>query len=171
MLTAWDWVDRTATIIGLLTFLLSTMTWFQVRRLRKRWSEQARKVTSGPNAQPGILVINVGMEPIVGQVRRFADQQEWAKGRIDQIPLEEVHWDRDLLPEELDDLLDKVRHARAMLQSKGCDSLHLFMRAPLVVGLTVGAELGNGIPTFLYHQDKRTGYVPWGYLYRRRGLQ
>ncbi|MEW8980043.1 MAG: hypothetical protein AB2385_16785 [Symbiobacterium sp.] len=164
----WDWMDKASIIIGLGTFLFSALTWFQVRRMRKRWAEQARRITVGDQAVPGVLIINVASEPISATVRRFVATQEWGWERLDELPWQEVVWAKEVTPEILDDLLDRVRTARAELQARGCDSLHLFIRGPVMIGALVGALLGNGIPTILYHMDSKQGYQSWGYLYRGR---
>lgn len=168
MALIWDWLDKASILVGLLTFLFSVLTWFQVRRMHKRWEEEARRIAAGPQAVPGVLVINVSREPITATVRKFVATQEWGKGRLDELPWQEVNWEKEVTPATLDDLLERVRMARAELQAKGCDSLHLFIRGPVMVGALVGALLGNGIPTALYHMDSKQGYQSWGYLYRGR---
>jgi hypothetical protein len=164
----WLWIDRLSMVAGLITFIISMLTLATVYRLRRRQMLDAKAVTNQDGALPGVLVVNVGNQPIEPTVRRFVAEQDWARSK--DVPFVAVNWERELTPDQVDEFLDKVREARAALLRQGCNSLHLFIKVPLVVATMIGAEFGNGIPTVLYHMDSRKGYGSWGLLYRRVAL-
>ncbi len=154
-------------ILGVAVLILSALTWLKVRQMENRRIATLRDIQATPGTRPGVLSIAVGPEPIDAQVKGYVSQQPWGSKSSGRVADEHVHYKGQLSPDSMEAILDEFRRKRITLLEQGCDCIHLFVKAPLPLALVVGAELGNGCLTQLYHLNSQKGYEPWGPLYRR----
>jgi hypothetical protein len=151
--TAWLMIDRISILLSYLVVVtIVTIAWqcFRFIRLRRRLGRLA-----GTSRRPRALALAFG-----GGTIKVAVQEFLATAYRAPVPVEEYVAD-EVTPRNVHRHLEQIRRIKERLQTEGVTELHLFLKAPVVVGTAVGAIFDNWVGVKLYHKDREGGYVAW----------
>lgn len=162
----WSFIDKASQITGLLGFLPVVGTLWLVWGGERRRRRELRMICEAPGARPAVLIVDVGEGSIRPAVENRLRQQPGFGG----FPPDRIHHldypKKDLDAGGVDALMEQFRKIEREIMAAGCDKIHLFLRAPLVVGAMVGAELSNRTAVILYQKSPNSDYEKWGPLQR-----
>lgn len=151
--TWWMVIDRVSIMLSyvvVITILTIAWQFFRFVRLRRRLARLA-----GTSRRPCALALAFG-----GGSIKMAVQEFLATAYRSPIPVEEYAAD-EVTPANVHRHLERIRHIKERLQTEGVTELHLFLKAPVVLGVAVGAIFDNWVGVKLYHKDREGGYVAW----------
>ena len=150
-----------------LTIILSVpvfWTWWEVifgrKRRQKRW---LKDISHSSGARPAILVVDLKTDlEIWPQVQQSRQQNDLLKKVPDDRIVHVKHgtW---LKPEDMGELVEKLRKSLGTIAEFGTDVLYLIYAGPLTPAAIIGAELANCYRVILFQYQQGT-YVNWGPL-------
>jgi len=170
--TLWDLLDKSGTIIGLITFIFSVLIWIKVRQQQKKlkklvfelspvkdytaFYEEFKKTKT---TYPAALCISllVGTDSIKKPVKDFLDANNLKVNILEEIKMNGIH-DK----EDIEKYINMLREMRKGPLSESTE-VRLFIAGPVQAGTLAGAVFDNWIPILLYHKGP-IGYEYWGPL-------
>ena len=166
----WTWLGRISDSLGTLsvigTLIFSGLTYFMVRRERRKYLEAVKNLTPTFDnlveiiqAQQGLqsenpvaLVISLtpNNDSIKPNVETFLKTQSW------KIPIREVTMNGINSPEDQKQFLTALMAKKREITAEGFTEVHLFINAPMFACLLTGSILKHWIPTKIYHKPTPT---------------
>jgi len=157
----WDWVDKSGTIIGILTTIPVVWSWFILFSYRRRQEALIKEIISGPGDRPIALAVSVARDntpiDISNQVKAYLGEQRMAMD-VESLSLPVLTADKTT------EFVAELRKMRAKLIEKGFGQTHLFYMGPVVGALLVGDVFSNGACRIYYHNQGTGKYEKWGPL-------
>lgn len=168
----WDMLNKTAIIIGLITFIFSFLIWIKVRQQQKKIKKLIYALTPVRDyktfyeefeqiktAYPAALCISllIGTDSIKKTVNDFLESNSLNVNRIEEIKMDGIN-----NKEDIEGYINRLREMRKGPLSEASE-IRLFIAGPVQAGTLAGAVFDNWIPVLLYHKGN-AGYEYWGPL-------
>ncbi len=158
-------LDPIGIVVGLIAAVPIFWTWWQVvfgerRRIRRLY----RELRANPGNRPGILLCDFlpGRDARL-QVEQFRQRSEELK-RVPAARIVTIVHEKQITPDAVPALQDKLRRAARALMGEGVDRIHLFYAGPAALAAMIGAEFAN-MPVTVYQYAPSSGsYVSFGPL-------
>lgn len=157
----WDFLNKSASLLTILTVLFSGFAALKLYQQSKRAREIAQKAPPVKNfkerikyhegiqtSHPAALALSLisTSVSIKADVQRFLDSMGW-KMKIEELTMQGING-----PDDLETFVNELRKKRFELEAEQVTEIHLFIAGPLVAATIVGAVLDNWIPVKLYHK-------------------
>jgi hypothetical protein len=162
----WTWLGRIADSLGTLsvmaTLVFSGLTYFMVKRERKKYLDSVKQDTPSSDKFEEILEINRGInsekpvalvialtpnnDTIAPNVERFMKTQNW------KMPIREVKMNGINTVEDQKRFLNALLAKKREITAEGFTEVHLFINAPLFACVLTGSILKHWLPTKIYHK-------------------
>ncbi|RMI03458.1 MAG: SAVED domain-containing protein [Calditrichaeota bacterium] len=153
------WLDPISVVVGLIVSIPIFWTWWEVtlgrKRRHKAWYENARKGKSVDAVLIVDLLAGADMKP---EVLRHLKQQGV---EVEDSHVFEMNEHGEVTPENLPDLVARLRALLADVSRLAPGELHVFFGGPSGFAMLVGAELANKGNVHIY-QRTHGKYQDWG---------
>jgi hypothetical protein len=165
----WQMIDRFATVIGTIVSIPVFWSFYILLSMNKRRERILEHIRKTPGKRPAVLIVDVikpDGESIRAQVEHWIrDRDEFKDTQPNSIYVSEFRG--EMAEHHMDEFVTTIRTKIGSVMGAGADRIHLFIRSPMPVALSVGEILSNsGCPVIMYHNQLNEGYQNWGLLHR-----
>ena len=157
----WLWTDRLSLLLSY--FVVFSIATFVFNFLRYKRRRRSLADITGKTARPQALAIALGG----GSIKSAVESHLKENYPDADIPVEE-HKDGEITAINIHKHEDTIRKIKEKYQSENVTELHLFMKGPVALALTVGAIFDNWVTVKVYHNKRAGGYEPWTTLHQAK---
>lgn len=169
------WLSLFSDIVGILGAFFALMAWLGLRAMAKnaRKGVEETGAVDKDNQMPGACHEGVGAEKPFAVAISLSDIIPSIEGDVRgyltgcgcDMPITELHYNKEITPEDVDAYIQDLAKMRCELETKGATEIHLFINAPVQAATVAGAMFGHWKPVKLYQRNNRTcQYECWGPL-------
>lgn len=162
----WTWLGRIADSLGTIsvvaTLVFSALTYFLVKRERKKYLDNValntptfdefeellenNKGIKSENPVALVIALTQNNDTILPNVKTFLKYQNW------NMPVKEIKMDGINTTNDQQDFLNRLMSKKREITAEGFTEVHLFINAPMFACLMTGSILKHWIPTKIYHK-------------------
>ena len=171
----WNWTKEVQTAISIIGMVFSGYAACKLFQQNRRFKEAAKQAPEIENfldrveynkdiqsSSPVALVIKVNdISPTIRpSVEQFLQYKGWSK----KMPIEEINLGNINEPAaDIEIFINELRQKRHLIDLHGYTEVHLFIMAPIMIGVLTGTMLDNWKPVKLYHQQRDSTQAPYVY--------
>ena len=153
--------DSLGTISVLITLVLSILTYWNIKRQKKKILEAIRKVSPTFDNFSEFIEANRGItsEKPIALIISLTQNKDSVKPNVEtffkveklKMPIEEVKMNGLNSDKDIKSFIETLSQKKLEIQANEFTEIHLFINAPIFASVLVGAILKNLLPIKIYH--------------------